>query len=95
MKKVLFLLIGLLVSVSASSQITSGAKAGVVFSNLSGFEANGAGLDGAIASRFEEGRMGYFAGFFVGIPLTTSITFQPEFRYVQQGSKAAKQTNLE
>lgn len=88
MKKILFFLFGLMISISATSQITSGVKAGVVLSNLSGFEADGAGLDSAIASRIEDGRMGYFAGFFVGIPLTPKITFQPEFQYVQQGSDA-------
>lgn len=88
MKKIIFGLIALLITVSASSQVATGVKGGVVFSNLSGFEANGAGLDASVSSIIEGGRTGYFAGFFAAIPINRKLSFQPEFQYVQQGSNA-------
>ena len=89
MKKLLFVLVCLLMTMSAYSQITSGVKGGVVFSNLAGFEADGAGIDSTILSTVEEGRTGFFAGFFIGIPVfNDKFTFRPEFQYVQQGSNS-------
>lgn len=88
MKKLLFGFFALALSVTAQAQTTSGAKFGAVFSSLSGFEATGAGLDGTISSTIEDGRRGYFAGFFIGIPINEKLSFQPEFQYVQQGSNA-------
>lgn len=88
MKKLLLGVVAIVVTMSVNSQINSGAKFGIAFSQLSGFEANGAGLVDNIASTIEDGRTGYFAGFFVGIPINEKLSFQPEFQYVQQGSNA-------
>lgn len=88
MKKLLLGVIAIIFSVAVNSQVTSGAKAGVVFSKLASFEANGSGLIEDVASTIEDGRTGYFAGFFVGIPINEKLSFQPEFQYVQQGSNA-------
>jgi len=89
MKKILFVLVSLLMTLSTYSQITSGVKGGVVFSNLSGFDADFTGIDNAIVSTLEEGRTGFFAGYFVGIPIINEkIAFQPEIQYVQQGSNS-------
>lgn len=88
MKKILLGVALLLMSISVNSQVTTGAKFGVNFSQLSGFEANGSGLLDNVVSVIEDGRTGYFAGFFVGIPINEVLNFQPEFQYVQQGSNA-------
>ena len=89
MKKSFFVLVCFLMTLSAYSQIASGVKGGVVFSNLAGFDADGQGIDSAILSTVEEGRTGFFAGFFVGIPIfNEKLSFQPEFQYVQQGSNS-------
>ncbi len=88
MKKLLLVAVALLFSIAVNSQITSGAKFGIAFSKLSSFEADGSGLIDDVSSTIEDGRTGYFAGFFVGIPINEKLSFQPEFQYVQQGSNA-------
>jgi len=88
MKKIFLGVVAILLTMSVNGQITSGAKFGITFSKLSGFEANGAGLIDNVSSTVEDGRTGYFAGFFVGIPINEKLSFQPEFQYVQQGSNA-------
>lgn len=86
MKKLLLGVVAIIFSVAVNGQITSGAKGGLVFSKLASFEADGSGLIDNVAATIEGGRTGYFAGFFVGIPIKENLSFQPEFQYVQQGS---------
>ncbi len=88
MKKLLLGVVAIIFSVAVSGQITSGAKGGLVFSKLASFEADGSGLIDNVTATIEGGRTGYFAGFFVGIPIKENLSFQPEFQYVQQGSNA-------
>lgn len=88
MKKILLIIFVLSLGFKAHSQLYSGAKAGVVFSTLSGFDGDLSSIDREFSATFEDGNIGYFFGFFAGIPINKKLTFQPEFQFVQQGSKS-------
>lgn len=88
MKKILVSIFVLAFGLTTHAQIYSGAKAGAVFSTLSGFEGDVSSIDSEVAATFEDGNIGYFFGFFAGIPINEKLSFQPEFQFVQQGSKS-------
>lgn len=88
MKNILSVAFVLLFGFSMHSQVYTGAKAGAVFSNLSSFDGDFGSIDTEVASALEDGNIGYFFGFFAGIPINDKLTFQPEFQFLQQGNSS-------
>lgn len=89
MKKiqVISLVLCILTSTAVISQVTSGFKAGVNFSDITSFDFTNTGSAGAstLESQLSDKRTGYFVGFLVDIPVTENISFVPEFIFSQQG----------
>lgn len=83
--KRLLLISFLLFAFTASAQTTRyGFKLGINVSDLSG-------------DAFEDAtnRLGFAGGFFVTIPLNTTLSFQPEFLYSGQGVKPGTSSNID
>ena len=85
MKKMVFAALAVLVfgftnaqdEVKATSEVKFGAKGGINLANIVGDDAGDANMF-----------VGFNAGFFVEIPVTDKLIFQPEILYSAQGSKS-------
>jgi len=91
MKKIQFIALVLFIVTTtiATSQVTSGFKAGVNFSDINSFDFNSNSANASsIEGQLSDTRTSYFVGFLVDIPLTENISFVPEFIYSQQGVNA-------
>lgn len=85
MKKVIFMLLagGLVISTSSvlAGDTSFGARVGISLANMAGADVD------ALIDDEKKGRIGLSIGGYVGIPLGTSLIFQPELLYVQKGVK--------